>query len=258
MPNSISNMQNLIKITLALLILIADFATISAQQRLPESQFYLAGSDDELNIPSFLNAEKEESKPHKSKFLALGLSFVLPGAGHYYTGNKSRMIIFGTNEALIWSGFFGFRFYGSWKKEDYRAWSSFHAGAMVNGKDDRFFEKMTYYDSRNEFNQLEMLYEGDNANPFPISEDYFWNWDSDASRVHYRELRNQSKNAYRRSLLLLGVAMANRLISAIDAYRSAGRSEKVHEFNAINLGPYYTLYQIRGAENLEIGVSLRF
>jgi len=135
-------MQKLLTITLASIFLVSDFSSAAAQQRIPKDPNYLAGSDDELNIPSFLNTEKEESRPRKSKFLALGLSFVLPGAGHYYTDNKSRMMFFGTNEALIWSGFFGFRLYGNWKKEDYSAWSSFHAGAVVDGKDDRFFEKL--------------------------------------------------------------------------------------------------------------------
>jgi hypothetical protein len=195
----------------------------------------LKQGDDDLNLPAFPSPKKGG----KSKFTALGLSFLLPGAGQYYVGNKSRMIFFGSAEALIWTSFFGLRAYGSWKKEDYQGWAAVHAGANIVGKSDLFLEKLTYYDNLNEYNQLQLLYEGQDAQLFPTTSSYWWNWDSRASRDRYRNLRNQSKVAYRRSLLMVGAALINRILSGIDAYRAAAALDRNEEFGAANWGLYY-------------------
>ena len=224
--------------------------TITQMMRQP-----LAG-DDEFNTPVIPSLSKSDSN-EKSKFLALGLSVLLPGAGQYYTENKTRMIIFGSAEAAIWSGFFGLRAYGSWKKDDYRGWAAFHANADINGKSDYFFEKMTYYDNLAEFNQLELVYEGSNAHIFPDTPEYYWNWDSPTSREHFRELRNQSKNAYQRSYILVGVAVFNRLLSGIDAFRAARSFSQKKEFGAAGWNVYYS--GIPGVtQNFKLGLVQHF
>ncbi len=211
--------------------------------------------DDGLNEPTYA---PDKANADKSKYKALGLSILLPGAGQYYVGSKKKMVIFASAEALIWSGFFGFRMYGSWKKEDYKAWAAFHAGADINGKSDRFFEKMTYYDNVNEFNQLELLYEGTNAQPFPSNSSYYWNWDFKSSKDHYRNLRNLSKTAYRRSLLFIGAAIANRILSGIDAYRAANAYNSGKEFSEKGWQIYSSSDSPLGAGGFEIGLALKF
>lgn len=217
----------------------------------------LRADKDDLNIPSFLSQEKDRGHK-KSKFLALGLSLLLPGAGQYYTENKSKMVIFGSAEGLVWSGFFGLRMYGGWKKDDYRAWAAFHAGADVNGKPDIYYEKLTYYDNLNEYNQLARVVDGPEARLFPVSPQYYWNWDSDQSRSHYRDLRNQSKNAYRRSLLFVGAALVNRILAGIDAYREAGAYSREKEFSRAGWNLYYSSAGIGGDGKIEVGLAMRF
>jgi hypothetical protein len=245
--------------TMAFLIGVLLTISVSALQAQTISQMMmqpLAGDGDDLNIPSFLTPDQTDSH-EKSKFLALGLSMLLPGAGQYYTESKSRMIIFGSAEAAIWSGFFGLRAYGGWKKDDYRAWAAYHANADVNGKSDYFFEKMTYYNNLAEFNQLELVYEGNQAVIFPETPEYYWNWDSRASREHFRELRNQSKNAYQRSLILVGVAVVNRLLSGIDAYRAAHSFSQKREFGAAGWNVYYS--GVPGiTRNFKLGIVQHF
>ena len=179
------------------------------------------GSDDDFDFYDFPES-KDKVEGAKSKWKALGLSVILPGAGQYYTESRGKMIFFGGAEALIWSNFVGFRLYGKWKKEDYISWAALHAGVDVNGKPDSYFETLTYYDNIDIYNQLELLYERSEAELYPDTPEFYWNWDSDENRVHFRKLRNDSKNAYRRSLLFLGAALVNRVLSGIDAFRSAG------------------------------------
>ena len=213
--------------------------------------------DDDLGLPLFENVE-QSGVGGKSKWKALGLSLLVPGAGQYYSGNTGRMKIFGATEVLVWSGFFGFRAYGGWKKEDFKSWAAFHAGADVNGKSDDYFEKLTYYDNLDEYNQFELLYEGPRALIFPSTPEFYWNWDSDESRSHYRDLRNQSKNAYRRSLLFLGAAVVNRILSGIDAYRSAGSYNRQQEFGDSGWRLFCSAGDLMEDGQIEIGLSRQF
>ena len=218
---------------------------------------YKSGDDDDLNFPLF---ESERLKPEnaKSGWKALGLSLLLPGAGQYYTESKNRMVVFGAAEAMVWSGYFGLRIYGNWKKEDYRGWAAFKAGADVNGKSEDYFEKMTYYDNLDDYNQFELLYEGSRAELFADTPEFYWNWDSDESRQYFRDLRNQSKAAFRRSLLFLGAAVANRLLSGIDAYRAAASYNNSLEFSEKKWHLYCTAAGILEDGKVEVGITTKF
>ena len=212
---------------------------------------------DDLGLPLFENVES--GRPgSKSKWKALGLSILFPGAGQLYTKQTGKMKIFGGAEIMIWTGFFGLRTYGAWKKEDYRAWAAYHAGADVNDKPDDYYETLTYYDNLDEYNQLELLYEGSQAVLYPETPEYYWNWDSDASRSHFRDLRNRSKNAYRRSLLFLGVAVINRVLSGINAYRSAGTYNRQLEFSDSGWRIYCSTAGVMGGGEFEVGLATQF
>ena len=144
--------------------------------------------------------EFQKPSGRKSITKAMLLSLVLPGVGEYYAGNKSRFRLFLGIEGAVWSGFFGFRTYGSWKKKDYKGFAALHAGVDLEGKSDEYFENMTYYDSRDEYNQFAKLYHGDNAMIYPENDFWNWEWDNQHSKSHFRKLRNQSKSAYRKAL----------------------------------------------------------
>ena len=214
-------------------------------------------SGDNFNEPVISSPEKKIDHK-KSKFAALGLSLLLPGAGQYYAGEKTKMIIFGSVEAAVWSGFFGLRMYGNWKKSDYMSWAAAHAGADVNGKPEIFYKEMTYYDNLNEYNQIARVTDGAEAHLFPATPEYYWNWDSQDNQNHYRSLRNQSKNAERRSLFFAGAAIINRILSGIDAYRSAASYDHVNEFSEAKWKLYYSTDDIAKDGAVEIGVAMRF
>jgi hypothetical protein len=213
--------------------------------------------DDDLGFYDYTN-DFGKLEGGKSKVKALGLSLLLPGAGQYYTESRGKMAFFGGAEALIWSNFIGFRLYGKWKKEDYIGWAARHAGVDVKDKPDSYFETLTYYDNIDIYNQLELLYERSEAQLYPATPEFYWNWDSDASRYYYRKLRNDSKTAYRRSLLFLGAALVNRVLSGIDAYRSAGAYNRQKEFGENGWKLYCAAAGFVSDEQIEIGLSRRF
>jgi len=252
-------MKTLSKIPAVILFIILAGGTANTQSI---QQKMLAGlesyrADDDLGYYDFQDIE-HKTEGEKSKWKALGLSLLLPGAGQYYTESKGHMIFFGGAEALIWSNYIGFRVYGKWKKEDYIGWAATHAGVDVNGKPDSYFETLTYYDNLDIYNQLELLYERSGAELYPDTPEYYWNWDSDQNRVYYRKLRNDSKTAYRRSLLFLGAALVNRVLAGIDAYRSAGSYNRRKEFSDNGWKLYCSAAGVFTDDPVEIGLSRRF
>ncbi|UCC80145.1 MAG: hypothetical protein JSW64_01945 [Candidatus Zixiibacteriota bacterium] len=252
--------MRIFRITFSVLILLtlpvgaADAQTIRQSMLAGLEQM---GDDDDFDFYDF-SEFKEETEGLKSGWKALGLSVILPGAGQYYVESKGKMMLFGGAEALIWANFVGFRLYGDWKKEDYIGWAALHAGVDVNGKPDSYFEALTYYDNIDIYNQLELLYERSEAELYPDTPEYYWNWDSDESRFHYRKLRNDSKTAYRRSLLFLGAALVNRVLSGIDAYRSAGSYNRRKEFSDSGWRLYYSASEFVTDGKIEIGISHQF
>ncbi|OGC87746.1 MAG: hypothetical protein A2142_06070, partial [candidate division Zixibacteria bacterium RBG_16_48_11] len=195
-------------------------------------------SESQLSISNtqeiFQDEFKDEFVPTanlKSPKRAFLLSLLLPGAGQYYNESKTKAGIFAGAEASIWAGFAAFRLAGGWKKEDYQNYAVDHAGIIPDGKDDDFYERLTYYDDRDQYNQFTRLYNGPESPVYPETDYWNWIWDSNDSRSKYRDLRNQSKNAFRRSVYMVGLAALNRVVSALDAFRGAKKynSKKVFE-----------------------------
>lgn len=229
---------------------IKNFPIVSA------SQYWVAG-DQDLNIPLF---GREKTGKTKSKLLAGLYSLILPGAGQYYAGQISKTKVYAGIESGLWLTVVGFREYGSLKKDAARGWAILKAGASPFNNDDRYWTKLTYYDNRdfNEpdgfgYNQMIRVIDGENALVFPETPEYYWNWDSRQSREHYRQLRNQSKTAYRRSGLVIGAVIMNHVVSAIDAFISTGKLNRRLEFSGMGLD--YQLSVSSGHPYFYIGLS---
>jgi len=178
------------------------------------------GSDEfgEENI--FEKEKPKKSKPKYSKTKAVILSFLIPGAGHYYVNHEGRGQIFFGAEVAVWFGYFAFHSYGGWKEDDYKNYAIQHADITPSGHDDSFYRNLLFYDSREEYNRSGRI-----INPgspyYPNDPQYDWFWDSAESRQKYRTMRNDSEVAYRKATFMLGVALVNRIIAGIDAFRLA-------------------------------------
>ena len=176
--------------------------------------------------PEEINFQEEKSF---SKAKAVLLTMLVPGAGHFYLGQKGRGEVFMGAEAVAWAGFFAFRIYGSWRKDDYIRYAQEHAGVDPSGKDDDFYGRLSFYDSREDYNTAGRLYNpGDPY--YPHTSAYYWQWDSNESREYYRDVRNSSQSSYRKATFMIGVAIANRIIAGIDVFRLAGKLNKPSEY----------------------------
>lgn len=170
--------------------------------------------------------EPQQKTKGKSALKAGALSLIIPGAGAYYLGGKSRAAAFFGTEAVIWGGYFAFHTWGKWKEDDYKSFAAGHAGANVSGKDDKFFERMQFYVSRDWFNEIEGERFG---GAYPYTDYYYWHWDSEQSRQTFRRIRNDSKAAFRNATFMIGVALLNRVVSCVDAIRMARKLRKAED-----------------------------
>ncbi|MCX6826352.1 MAG: hypothetical protein NTV06_03650 [candidate division Zixibacteria bacterium] len=173
---------------------------------------------------------KSVSMPSKSisRTKAVVLSLLLPGAGHFYIGEKGRGEIFTGSEVVIWAGFFAFRTYGEWKKDDYIRLAQSHAGIDPNGKNDDFYKYLTFYDNRDDYNKWGRVPDAQ-APYYPPGRAFYWQWDSQASQDSYRAARNSSKSAFRKAIFMIGAAVVNRIVSGIDVLRLTNKAAPQEE-----------------------------
>lgn len=196
-----------------------------------------------------LSGDPEYSQHFKSAGKAALYSLVMPGAGQYYVhgANLKAKLFFGL-EAGLWLSYFGFHQYGNYKEDAAKGWAVLHAGADASNTDEDYWIKMTYYDNRdtNEddgqgYNQMVLVNERDYSLLFPETPEYYWNWDSPETRHKYRNLRNESKTAFERADVTLGILLANHLISSIEAFFAASKHNRHIEFAGTNFELKYKI-----------------
>ncbi|MFP4458360.1 MAG: hypothetical protein ACLFSQ_02090 [Candidatus Zixiibacteriota bacterium] len=169
----------------------------------------------------FGRADSPSSKKdpgEKSLFKAALMSLAIPGTGEHYLGNNSSYILWSI-ESATWLTYIGFGIKGNMLEDEFRAYAVKHAGIDPKGKPDHFFTDISGYDSRYEYNYYELLFERDEAELYPETAEYFWNWDSDESRSHFYDLRENREQIKSNMRIVISVAALNRLASIINVLR---------------------------------------
>ncbi|GEM_PF-1455083 len=218
----------------ALLLILLGFSPSWAGIEMPQSKINLQlalAAGGTLNQSAMINllpvstGQAHSTGRNISQTKAIGLSLLLPGAGHFYIGEKGRGEVFMGAEAVSWIGAAAFYIYGKWREDDYRNYASVHAGVSPDGKDDDFYRTITFYDSREEFNGRGLA-DFPEREYYPNIPEYDWQWDSPTNRESYRGIRNSSKAAMRNATFMIGVAVANRILASIDTFRLLRKFDK--------------------------------
>ncbi len=167
----------------------------------------------------------EDNTGRKSSTKAFGLSLLVPGMGQYYTGNVRTARYYWAAEGLSWLAWFGFRTYGDWREDDYIRFAAEHAGADLKGKPDWLVDMVGYYDDLNQYNELGRAIARERPYLAPSSGND-WQWRSIYDKLAFRQIKNGSREAYRRADFMLGMMIINRLVSAIHAVHLAKQTGK--------------------------------
>ncbi len=184
-----------------------------------------------LLLLTFLSAGLATAGEPPGRLKTLGLSLLIPGLGHRALGRTDRAIGFMSAEAVFWGAFGVFETQGRLRKESYIKIAEQSGGVPdASGRSDEYYRLVGRYSSSeiydDEVRRDARARHGDDldaraayfeANRMPA--DQTWDWASSGARQRYREKRSDSNQAYKRAGYMIGVAVANRLLAAVDAMR---------------------------------------
>ena len=141
-------------------------------------------------------------------------SIIFPGLGEYSLGKKEMAKNFFIREASLWIFFLGSKKSEDWYKRDYNALAELHADVNMEGKSYLFAVNIGHYNSLLEYN------ESKERQRLPDSRysdsNFYWNWDSEANRIKYDQLRIKSVTAKKYTKFSIAGIILHRLISLIN------------------------------------------
>jgi hypothetical protein len=166
-----------------------------------------------------LSQIQQESKTGRKVKSGL-LSFILPGAGQYYNGERTKAYVFAGVEAAIWVSYLAFNSQGSNRTNTYQDYANIYAG--VNGEHvERYWQAVGRYmdsDAYNESVRREARALGETPAGLVEPTDS-WQWRNTVHLDTYQDLRANANRAYDRRDFMILFAILNRAVSVYDAVR---------------------------------------
>lgn len=182
-----------------------------------ESLFKLR-SEFSSSITTAIQPQESIQLAKKSGAVAVIYSLLLPGMGELYADGFDEGRYSLVAEGALWLSYFSFRQYGSWLQTDARNFASVHSGAMIDGKDDRYYVSLGNFLDTYEHNEKQ-LRDRELDNIYDVNAGYYWRWDSDVNRKEYRSMRVSSERVLSNSQFIIATIVVNRILSAINAAR---------------------------------------
>lgn len=217
---------------------------------------YLAQGEEEEDI--FEDVYAFESKSIKKAFL---YSFVLPGAGEFYSNSKIKAGLFLGLEALFWTGYFGYHKRGSDKRDEYQVWAdqywdrnryekglfdTYGDTVLTLQKDSTY--KLISLDGLDSISITHWLSDSEDQQYYEMIGKYHqfrYGWEDYNSydreywtllRLYYWEMRKHSNRLFDRAKYTMIASLANHVLSAFDAALTArSYNKKGERFSAIRM-----------------------
>jgi hypothetical protein len=154
--------------------------------------------------------------------LAVVASLIVPGMGELYVGSFETGKYHLIAESGLWLTYAGFRIHSNWLRQDAQTFAKEHAGANFTNKNDQYAVNIGNFNTTAEYNDTKSRNREYDLIYFTESyPDYLWNWDSDANRQRFKDIRIHSDQVKNNAKFLIGVVVVNHLISAFSAARKA-------------------------------------
>ncbi len=241
--------------TLVLCLLTLLMPCVWAQK--PPVPKLFASVETELNAKDSLtigNLDIEPPVKQKSLVLAAVLSFILPGLGELYAERFEIGQYFLAADVALILGVTTLSVYGHIQRADYQTYARLYAN-VSGDKSEEFWRDIADWQSREAFNESRLRRRQYSA-VYERTDD--WQWQSNAHRLRYREIRISSETAFQASYYVIAAMGINRLLSAINAVRL------VNEENGVTLGSNILISsQVFSlvspyAEGIKLSISTRF
>jgi hypothetical protein len=159
----------------------------------------------------------------------------------------------------LWLTYTGFRVHSNWVRQDAQTFAKDHSGANFDNKDDKYAVNIGNFNSTAEYNETKSINrEYDLIYFTDLRPDYLWNWDSDANRLHFKDLRIRSDQIKNDAKFIIGVVVVNHLISAFSAARKAvAYNKSISMIDNINIRAY-TLNNGSDIDGLGLNITANF
>lgn len=182
---------------------------------------------------------ENNSGEKKNPALAILYSALLPGMGELYAGDYSFGQYLTMAEAAFWGTYLGMKYYGNWKRDNYKEYAKSFGGVNLNGKDDDYFASIGEYSNIDRYNDDKALNRSFDE-MYSDNTDY-WKWQTESDRKTYRNMWLSSQHAFNNTRFVVGAMLLNRLVSIINAVRltTAHNKSIMSDFNVyFNADPY--------------------
>jgi len=169
-------------------------------------------------------------------------SLILPGWGQLATGHYTQAAIYGGIEVATWTSYITFQRQGNLRRDSYFQTAQLYAGIDLEQQDESYRKLVGQYRSSDVYNQYVVMREAAYFYTDPADQQAYiasrsipaenaWNWNEDrAAFDRYGEQRRSSEQAFKNGQYALGVAVINRVVSAIAAARQAKSRKEQAEF----------------------------
>jgi hypothetical protein len=190
----------------------------------------------------------------KSTVLAGALSFILPGLGELYAERFDVGQYFLAADVALILGVVGLNAYGQILRADYQTYARLYANVSGN-KSEEFWRDIADWQSREAFNESRLRRRQYSA-VYERTDD--WQWQSNAHRLRYREMRIASETAFQASYYVIAAMGINRLLSAINAVRLINETDdRELGSNILISSQAFSLLSSR-AEGIKFSILARF
>lgn len=154
---------------------------------------------------------------HKSPGLAVVASLMVPGLGELYSGRYDVGKYSTIAEASLWVFYTILEVHSDQVRSDAVNYAKINAGAQVSGKPDDFFVNIGNFLNTQDYNNQKI--QTGNYDLIYNSSSYQWQWQSDADRAKFKNLRIEADQFLNYGRYTAAVIVLNHLISAINAAR---------------------------------------
>jgi hypothetical protein len=183
-------------------------------------------------------------------------SFVLPGSGDWLMGDKGRGVCFMMAEAAIWLSYFNNKAQGEKNDEISRNFAAYYASANLNNQDEDYFDAMEAFLTNMDYNEnvkeearrmypdtldSAVMLERIEARKRYIEENSYtgsdaWDWKSLEIENQYRDIRKEKRSFEQMATNMVGLALANRVVSLFTTYLFGKRVSVEIKENEIEMG----------------------
>jgi hypothetical protein len=208
-----------------LFILLFLVLPLAAQQR-PLSALVIRNT--QVSAETVSEIDLVSSPPsEKSVFLAIVASLAVPGLGEWYAGSFETGKYHMMAEGGLWLTYGGFRMYSTWLQRDAQTFARNHAGADFGDKNDQYSVNIGNFNTTADYNDAKAR-NREYALLYNTNSDmrYVWNWDTDANRLRFKDMRIHSGEVKNNSKFVIGAIVINHLFSAFSAGRKAAAYNK--------------------------------